>query len=416
MNSEIIGLCSLKKKMTTPYYLYDLKLLEKTLQNLIFHAADYRIHYAIKANTDYKINKLISSYGLGADCVSGNEILHALKCGFSRDNIVFAGVGKTDQEISIALENNIGCFNIESFQELKVIHSIAQQMNKHANIAIRVNPNVDVDTHQYIKTGINENKFGVSIEQILELVDYIEDTNCLCLTGLHFHIGSQITNFRNFEFLAKKVNFIIDYLHNEGVEINHLNLGGGLGIDYENPAENPIADFKNYFDVFRNNLSVNSNCKVHFELGRSIVGQCGELHTKVVYIKEGINKRFAIIDAGMTDLLRPALYQAKHKIVKQSKTHPFSKLKYDIVGPICESSDVFRKDYFIEELNRGDLLVIKSCGAYGQVMCSSYNLRNQPKSYYIETENKSSLNEEIKLALPTYLSLKNLVSNNIILQ
>ena len=367
--------------MRTPYYLYDLKLLDKTLQQLVFESNNYKIHYAIKANTDIRINKIIASYGLGADCVSGNEIKHAIKCGFKAESIVFAGVGKTDQEIEIGLNNDISCFNVESIQEIQVINSIANRLNKKASIAIRVNPNVDVDTHQYIKTGVNENKFGISIENLIDAVNQIDLCRYVELVGLHFHIGSQITNFRNFEFLAKKVNYILDYLYNEGVDVEHVNLGGGLGIDYDNPEINPIPDFHNYFNVFRENLKLSNHQKVHFELGRSIVGQCGDLVTTVLYIKEGTSKKFAIVDAGMTELLRPALYGAKHSIEKFLPIN-LKKEKYDIVGPICESSDSFRKDYMIEKLSRGDLLKIKSVGAYGQVMVSSYNLRDNPKVFY----------------------------------
>ena len=397
--------------MTTPYYVYDLDLLEQTLQNLTLYAGNYKIHYAIKANSDFKINSIISSYGLGADCVSGNEILHAIQCGYDSKDIVFAGVGKTDAEITTAIEKNIGCLNVESLQEVEVINCIATAQRKHVNLAIRVNPNVDADTHQYIKTGIEENKFGISPAHLFEIVDYISQSRNLCLTGLHFHIGSQITNFKNFEFLAKKVNHIYAILNARDVKIKHLNLGGGLGIDYSNPTGNSIPDFETYFNVFRTHLNVNSDCEIHFELGRSIVGQCGELLTKVLYVKQGIYKNFAVVDAGMTDLLRPALYQAKHNIEKLAKNKSLEKKKYDIVGPICESSDVFRKNYSLEELTRGDVLSIKSCGAYGEVMCSSYNLRDRPKKYYLKNEKKSKSVQGLRLAYPTYCSLKKTVRN-----
>tara|TARA_B100001758_G_scaffold247906_1_gene268389 strand:- start:3387 stop:4544 length:1158 start_codon:yes stop_codon:yes gene_type:complete len=367
--------------MKTPYYSYDLGLLEQTLQQLIFEAKNYNIHYAIKANTDKRINNIIANYGLGADCVSGNEIKHAIKCGYNPNKIVFAGVGKTDKEIEIGLINEIGCFNVESMQEINVINEIALKLNKKASIALRINPNVDVDTHQYIKTGINENKFGIAFENIFEAVQLIAACKSIELTGLHFHIGSQITNFRNFEFLAKKVNYILNILEERGIDIEHINLGGGLGIDYENPIENSIPNFRSYFTVFRENLAIKPHQKVHFELGRSVVGQCGDLVTSVLYIKEGISKKFAIVDAGMTDLIRPALYQANHLIVKsKGETNP--KEKYDIVGPICESSDQFSTNYLIEKLNRGDQLKIKSVGAYGEVMTSEYNLRKKPGVMY----------------------------------
>ena len=381
--------------METPYYQYDLGLLERTLQHLVLESNDYVIHYALKANTDKQINKIIASYGLGADCVSGNEIIHAIDCGFNPNKIVFAGVGKTDKEIELALTNNIACFNVESLQEIEVINGIAKSLKKSAKIAVRVNPNVDVDTHQYIKTGINENKFGISIEQLLSAIELINDSDSITLYGLHFHIGSQITNFRNFEFLAKRVNYILNYLSEKGIQIQHLNLGGGLGIDYKNPSLNPIPDFRSYFNVFKEKLKLSSpNQKVHFELGRSIVGQCGDLVTTVLYIKEGIAKKFAIVDAGMTDLIRPALYQAEHSIEKIGcETNSIE--NYDIVGPICESSDSFRSNYKMEKLSRGDLIKIRSAGAYGQVMVSNYNLREFPKVRYVNNGafNKSPINQ-----------------------
>tara|TARA_Y100000589_G_C27180115_1_gene640384 strand:+ start:1303 stop:2463 length:1161 start_codon:yes stop_codon:yes gene_type:complete len=367
--------------MKTPYYSYNLNLLERTLQDLIFEAKNYKIHYAIKANNDIQINKIIAKFGLGADCVSGNEILHALKCGFSNNKIVFAGIGKSDEEIEIALNNNIACFNVESLQELKVINYVAKRLNKKTSVALRINPNINVDTHQYIKTGINENKFGISFNQILKAIEIIDSCHFISLTGLHFHIGSQITNLRNFEYLAKKVNFILNYIEEKGIKIKHINLGGGLGIDYDSPYENSIPNFKKYFNVFKKHLTTKPYHTVHFELGRSIVGQCGDLITTVLYIKKGISKKFAIVDAGMTDLIRPALYQAKHLVVK-CKTEFNEIEKYDIVGPICESSDKFISNYSIEKLKRGDQLKIKSVGAYGQVMVSEYNLRTKPGVFY----------------------------------
>ena len=371
--------------MNTPYYSYDLDLLERTLKQILLDAEDYQIHYAIKANTDQRINNIIAKHGFGVDCVSGNEILHALQCGYDAKKIVFAGVGKTDQEIEIALEHDIACFNVESNQEIQVINRLAKHRGKIVRIAIRVNPNISADTHQYITTGKNENKFGISCEHLIGAVRLIEDSHYLKLTGLHFHIGSQILNMDNFKDLSLKVNHILSELYDEGIDVEHINLGGGLGIDYEHPSQNPIADFASFFDIIRNNLKVSERQKVHFELGRSLVGQCGSLHTRVLYIKQGVIKQFAIVDAGMTDLLRPALYEAEHVIIKKDVLPGEEKEQYDIVGPICESSDVFRRDYSIERLKRGDELIIQSVGAYGQVMVSEYNLRSRPQVQYKQT-------------------------------
>ena len=377
-----------KYAMKTPYYYYDLDLLEQTLQKLLAVAGNSHIHYAVKANTDKRICRMISNYGLGADCVSGNEIIHALRCGFHPSKIVFAGVGKTDEEIEIGLKHNIACFNVESAQELEVLNQLAIQMGRKANVAIRVNPNIDADTHQYITTGKYENKFGISYEYLLEIIEFIEDSAQLNLTGLHFHIGSQILNMDNFKNLASNINLILSELYNEGIEIEHINVGGGLGINYDNPIDEPIPHFQSYFEVFNQHLNNSLFKHLHFELGRSIVGQCGELHTKVLYLKQGIAKQFAIVDAGMTDLIRPALYQAQHRIIKKHVTED-KIYRYDIVGPICESSDVFRRDYPIEKLSRGDELIIKSAGAYGEVMTSAYNLRDKPRVCYREA--RSSL-------------------------
>ncbi len=404
--------------METPCYVYDLNLLNLTLDRLNENSKEYnyQVHYAVKANTDQKINKIIAKKGLGADCVSGNEITHALKCGFRPEKIVFAGVGKTDKDIITALRSEIGCFNVESSQEIEVINLLAKDMGKRARIALRVNPDVNADTHEYITTGLDENKFGISYLRLMNIVELIEDLDNIELTGLHFHIGSQITKMDNFIELCRKVNFILDELRDEGVYIKHLNMGGGLGIDYQDPDLNSIPDFKTYFEIFNEYLEVEDFQHVHFELGRSIVGQCGSLHTQVLYVKDGIERKFAIVDAGMTDLIRPALYDAEHRIEKHHSNNDSETATYDVVGPICESSDVFGKNITLPALKRGDRLVIKSTGAYGEVMCSNYNLRENPNKYYIESKNRSIVNEKLKLAFPTYFSLKRSLHHDVSLQ
>lgn len=368
----------------TPYYQYDLNLLEQTLNEVKSQASEYNyhIHYALKANSNDQILEVINAYDIGADCVSGNEISKAIEAGFDAKDIAFAGVGKSDVEINLGLAHEIFCFNSESIHEIEVINELAAKQNKIANIALRINPNVNALTHRYITTGLEENKFGINqweFDQVLETLNNCPNIKCI---GLHFHIGSQITNMTVFVELAQAVNKINQWFIDKGVEISVVNLGGGLGIDYENPGENPIPDFKNYFGAFAKHLSLKPEQQVHFELGRSIVGQCGSLMTHVLYLKKGLLKNFLILDGGMTELLRPALYQSHHRIENTSRSSE-SMEQYDVVGPICESSDSFGEGVSLPISQRGDLIAIRSAGAYGEVMSSNYNLRklNPPVLY-----------------------------------
>lgn len=374
------------EKYESPFYFYDLGLLKKTLETIKKESDLYsfNVHYALKANSNEEILKLIKDYGLGADCVSGNEISKALELGYNNHKIVFAGVGKTDKEIEIALDNEIFCFNCESIAEIKVIQQIAKKKNKTAKIAIRINPNVIAKTHHYITTGIKENKFGINKWELDDVIEIINKSSSIKLIGLHFHIGSQICDFTVFKTLCSRVNEFQNWFEQKNITISHINVGGGLGINYANPIANPIPDFKVYFKIFNDHLELRNNQKLHFELGRSIVGQCGILVSKVLYIKSGIKTEFAIIDAGMTELIRPALYQASHKIINISSIKKGTK-RYDVVGPICESSDCFGKQLNLPETQRGDCIIILSCGAYGQVMASQYNLRSSVRSYYFNT-------------------------------
>lgn len=370
------------KKKETPFYLYDLKLLNNTLIKIKHDAGVFNIHYALKANSNPFLLKLIKEAGLGADCVSGNEVKQAIKCGFSAKEIVFAGVGKTDKEITFALEQNIFCFNVESVSEISVINQLATKLNKKASIALRLNPNVDARTHKYITTGLYENKFGINPHELNEVIKIIQQSLNINLVGIHFHIGSQITSLAPFQKLCIKVNEINDWFYEHGIKLQLINLGGGLGINYNDPDGCSIVDFKSYFDLFRKHLKLHSDQKVHFELGRSIVAQCGSLIAKVVHIKKGINTNFAILDAGMTELLRPALYDAYHKIENiSSESDHF--LSYDIVGPICESSDCFGRAIMLPETKRGDILAIRSTGAYGESMALNYNLRKAASKLYL---------------------------------
>lgn len=380
MNTELIKYNL--DQLNTPCYFYDMELLERTLGEVrkIKDRYGYHVHYALKANSNTRILRKIREYGFGADCVSGNEILRALQTGYPPEEIAFAGVGKADWEIDRGLEYDIGFFNCESISEIEVISERAAMKNTTANIALRINPEIDAKTHHYITTGIEENKFGINRKDLPKVVELLKKLNNIRLKGIHVHIGSQITDLDVFKSLCLRMNEIQDFFRKEHIELTDINVGGGLGLNYENPGEGAIPDFDSYFRVFREFLEIQPHQKLHFELGRSLVGQCGALVTSVLYIKEGVNTNFAVVDAGMTELIRPALYQAYHKITALTSNKPTR--KYDVVGPICESSDYFGKSVELPELKRGDVLVIHSAGAYGEVMQFSYNLRDHLEFYY----------------------------------
>jgi diaminopimelate decarboxylase len=367
----------------TPFYLYDLDLLRQTLEVVKAESEAYgfQVHYALKANPNPPILHLVQQYGLGADCVSGNEVKRAVETGFSPAHIVFAGVGKSDTEINYALEQAIFCFNCESVQELSVLNDLAERKGTVARVALRINPNVNANTHKYITTGLEENKFGINVWELEEVVGLLKTLPYLHLTGIHFHIGSQITDLAVFKSLCLRVNEIQDWFRSRHVPLEHLNVGGGLGVDYQHPDENPMPDFASYFKLFHQFLEVQPHQQVHFELGRAIAAQCGTLLSRVLYIKKGQTTNFAILDAGMTELIRPALYQAYHKI--ENLTSELPEERYDIVGPICESSDSFAKAFTLPETQRGDLIAIRTAGAYGEVMASNYNLREKAEAVYI---------------------------------
>ena len=372
------------QKLETPFYYYDLGLLRKTLESYTSNLKkyNYHAHYALKANANDKILQVIKSYGLGADCVSGNEVALALKSGFNPSKVVYAGVGKSDKEIKTALEGGIFSFNCESVPELEIINAIAASMGKIASVSLRINPDIDAHTHKYISTGRSQDKFGISTWMFQDVLETIKNSRNLKLEGLHFHVGSQITDMKVFEMLAKRVNEIQRWFADKGVSIENLNLGGGLGIDYENPDSNPISDFDSYFRIINNGLEVRRGQNVHFEPGRTIVAQCGSLISSVLYVKIGKGRKFAILDAGMNDLIRPALYQAKHKI--DNLTSKGRNMRYDVVGPVCESSDRFAKNILLPETKRGDVIAIRSAGAYGQVMAMRYTQRDLSPEYYSE--------------------------------
>ncbi len=397
-NSTIV---SKFNSIPTPFYYYDMDVLKQTL-NLLKKESDkygFIVHYATKANANNKILDIIRSYGLGADCVSGNEIKKAIECKFNPNHIVFAGVGKSDVEINIALDHSIFCFNCESLQEMEVINELAKAKGTTASIALRINPNVNANTHKYITTGLEENKFGINLWELDNVIAALKDLKNLKLIGLHFHIGSQITDINSFKTLCMRVNEIQSWFVSHKITIENINVGGGWGVDYHEPDKNRYLDFAAYFKLYNDFLELRPGQKVHFELGRAVVAQCGTLISRVLYIKKGVNTNFAILDAGMTELMRPALYQAYHKIENLSKYQVASiksqdsavselpttdslLIKYDVVGPICESSDCFGKAVNLPETFRGDIIALRTAGAYGEVMSSAYNLRDRVKSVY----------------------------------
>ncbi|WP_298454126.1 diaminopimelate decarboxylase [uncultured Prevotella sp.] len=369
----------------TPFYYYDTDLLRKTLHAIndeIDKYENFYVHYAVKANANPKILNIICQAGLGADCVSGGEIQASLNAGFTSDKIVFAGVGKSDREIKLGLDKNIYCFNVESIPELEVINQLANECGKVASVALRINPNVGAHTHANITTGLAENKFGIAMSDMEEVINKALQMKNVKFVGLHFHIGSQILDMGDFIALCNRINDIQTQLESHHIEIKSINVGGGLGIDYQHPNRVSIPDFKSYFETYAKHLKLRKGQSLHFELGRSVVGQCGSLITKVLYVKHGAVKQFVIVDAGMTDLIRPALYQAYHKIENISNDE--DTVTYDVVGPICESSDVFAKAIDLNECHRGDLIAIRSAGAYGEIMASQYNCRSLPKGYIKE--------------------------------
>ena len=373
------------QEIETPFYYYDTDLLRDTLRAINQEVAKHEgfvVHYAIKANANPKVLNIIAQAGLGADCVSGGEIKASLSAGFSPRKIVYAGVGKADWEINLGLDKDISCFNVESTAELEVINELAGRRGKIARVALRINPDVGAHTHSNITTGLAENKFGIAMRDMESVIEIATEMANIQLIGLHFHIGSQILNMGDFAALCNRVNDLQRQLERRKIMLENINVGGGLGIDYTHPNRVSIPDFKSYFDTYARLLRLREGQKLHFELGRAVVAQCGSLITRTLYVKQGAVKQFAIVDAGMTDLIRPALYQAYHKIENITSDGP--KATYDVVGPICESSDVFGKSVDLNETKRGDLIAIRSAGAYGEIMASQYNCRRLPTGYITE--------------------------------
>ena len=373
------------QEIETPFYYYDTALLRETLQAINREAGKHEgfcVHYAIKANANPKVLNIICQAGLGADCVSGGEIQACIEAGFPARKIVYAGVGKSDWEIRLGLKRDIFCFNVESVAELEVINELAGEMGKTARIAFRINPDVGAHTHAKITTGLAENKFGIAMADMESVIEQAQEMKHVKFVGLHFHIGSQILNMGDFAALCNRINDLQKQLEKKKIVVENINVGGGLGVDYEHPNRVPLPDFKAYFDTYARLLRLRPGQTLHFELGRAVVAQCGSLITRTLYVKQGTAKQFVIVDAGMTDLIRPALYQAYHKIENICSDGDMQ--TYDVVGPICESSDVFGKSVDLNTTHRGDLIAIRSAGAYGEIMASRYNCRKMPQGYITE--------------------------------
>lgn len=375
------------RNIKTPFYYYDTALLRQTIKTITDEVAKhegYHIHYAVKACANPKVLRIIAESGLGADCVSGGEIQACIDAGFPANTIVYAGVGKADWEIELGLNVGIQYFNVESVAELEVIEEIAARMNKTANVSFRINPDVGAHTHANITTGLSENKFGIAMQDMERVILMAKEMPHIEFVGLHFHIGSQILEMDDFQALALRINELQDRLEKNGIgPVKNINVGGGLGIDYQDPDAHPVPGFGKFFDTYAQNLKLRPGQQLHFELGRSIVGQCGSLIAKCLYVKQATHRQFVILDAGMTDLIRPALYDAHHHIENLTSQEANTQI-YDVVGPICESSDVFQRDCTLPVTHRGDLIALRSAGAYGEIMASQYNCRPLPIGYVTE--------------------------------
>lgn len=397
--------------LRTPFYYYDLPLLRRTLDKIrecIEPYPQFHVHYAVKANFNGRILQEISRCGFGADCVSGGEVRAALQNGFAPESIVYAGVGKSDEEILLALDAGIARFNVESAAELEVINELALSRGVVAPVSLRVNPDIGAHTHANITTGLAENKFGINYEQLPGVIELADSLPGVEYKGLHFHIGSQILEMDDFVALCNRINVLAEQILRQrrgrlvpaassaaavgysssavgsaaASVLGDINVGGGLGINYYHPNHLDVAEFSQYFETFARHLKLPEGTPVHFELGRSVVAPCGSLISRVLYIKEGTTRRFAIIDASMTELIRPALYKAYHRVENISSYEPEE--VYDVVGPVCESSDVFAKGVSIDKCHRGDFIAIRSAGAYGESMSSQYNCRPLPACFFKE--------------------------------
>jgi len=380
---EDIPLENLGEQFDTPLFCYSVSQIEHNFRELkkAFRKVKPLICYALKANFNSNIIKILSNLGCGIDVVSNGELQKSLKNGVDNQKIVFSGVGKTSKEIEIAIKKNIKQINVESIEELEEIANICKRLNRTINICLRVNPDVDAKTHEKISTGRSEDKFGISDTKVLEIFKKFKSNKFIKIKGLSMHIGSQIVLLEPFYKAFKKIKLQILKLRREGFELSSLDLGGGVGIKYND--KNKILDIKSYAKVI-DELFSDLDLEVIIEPGRYLVGSSGIILSRVIRTKSGDNKDFVIIDAGMDNLIRPALYGAEHKIIPVKKKKQTNLKNYDIVGPICETSDVFIKKMKIHRLNTDDLVVICSTGAYSSCMASQYNLRKPAKEIFIK--------------------------------
>ena len=371
------------KEIETPFYLYDINLLRQTLESVVYESNkyNYKVLYAIKANNDDFLLSIIKEYGIGIDCASGNEVSTAIEMGFDPKTVVYAGGGKKDKEIRYALEQEILAINCESIEELQVVDALAAEMGKKADVGLRVDPDIDPKTNHCIDTGQADSKFGIAYDEILENVELIKSLKNINIIGIHIHIGSQIRELHVFENMCNKANAIVEKLESLGFSFRMVDVGGGLGINYDVPENEPIPNFASLFAIVREYLNVGDK-EVHFEFGRSIVGECGELIASVLFNKTtATGRRLLIIDASMTELIRPMLYGSYHNIENITSEEDVFK-KYTVVGTACESTDVFDENISRKKSMRGDLLAIMSAGAYGRSMASEYNMHELPKAVY----------------------------------
>ena len=391
-NNKLID--SIAKKYGTPLYCYSYEKIKKNIINFKKNFKSFAplICFAVKSNTNIKILKEIKKFNIGADVVSIGELMKALKAGIKPQKIVFSGVGKTTKEIEYAITKNILLINTESKSEILEIEKIAKKKRKIINIGIRLNPNTDAKTLSQISTGKKENKFGVNQKIFLQLVSYLKDSKYLNLKCLSVHIGSQILNHKPYENMLKVIDKIISKSNHK---FEYIDLGGGMGIDYEH--NNSKLNLKKYSKNIQKFLKKN-NSKIIFEPGRSIIGNSAVLVTKILYIKEGYKKDFVILDAAMNDLMRPALYGAKHRIIPSKKTKKVSKKSYEFVGPICESTDTFTIVKKYQKLNEKDFLVICDVGAYGTSLASNYNVRPKPIEILIKGSKIQVINKRQKIS------------------
>ena len=367
----------------TPFYLYDMALLRQTLESVVYESKryGYHLHYAIKANYDDRILEVIREYGLGIDCASGNELRKAIESGFNPRQIVYAGVGKRDKELRYAIEQKILAINVESIEELHLVNRLSAEAGTTTDVALRINPDIDPKTNHCIDTGQADSKFGISYEEILDEAETLKTLSNINIIGIHLHIGSQIRELHVFENMCNKVNVIVDSLESLGFSFRFVDVGGGLGVNYDVPENEPIPNFASLFSIIHNYLSVGDK-EVHFEFGRAIVAECGELITSVLFNKTtATGRRLVIVDASMTELIRPALYGSYHNIENITSEETINS-KYTIVGTACESTDVFQENVSMKRTKRGDLIAIKSAGAYGMSMASRYNLHDLPGAVY----------------------------------